>query len=204
KDLAAASSNSSIKWIVVFMHKPAYTSTSEHEAEANIQKNFHPLFDQYGVDLVLYGHNHNYQRTYPLKHNASNPASPIIENTEKTNYKDPAGEVYVTAGTGGESHYPLGNQAPFVETQDDNSYGFINIDIINNGKTMKGTFYTNGNIALDTFMIDKSSHVTVPQPPPTGVQDMLRIGDIRKDAFDSVILRESSAVGWPDPMLIKA
>jgi len=189
KDLAAASSNSSIKWIVVFMHKPAYTSTSEHEAEANIQKNFHPLFDQYGVDLVLYGHNHNYQRTYPLKHNASNPASPIIETTEKRNYKDPAGEVYVNVGTGGESHYPLGNQAPFVETQDDNKYGFINIDIINNGKTMKGTFYTNGNIALDTFMIDK---------------DMLRTGDIREDAFDSVILRESSAAGWPDPMLIKA
>src|SRR5207244_9090102 len=85
-----------------------------------------------------------------------------------------------------------------------NSYGFINIDIINNGKTMKGTFYTNDNIALDTFTIDKSSNVTVPQPPPTGVQDMLRIGDIREDAFDSVILRESSAAGWPDPMLIKA
>src|SRR5213594_627607 len=190
KDLAAASSNSSIKWIVVFMHKPAYTSPSEHEAEADIQKNFHPLFDQYGVDLVLYGHNHNYQRTYPLKHNASNPASPIVETKEKTNYKDPAGEVYVTAGTGGESHYQLHNQAPFVETQDDNNYGFIDVDILNGGKTMKGTFYTNGNIALDTFTIDKSSNV--------------RIGDTRKDAFDSVILRESSAVGWPDPMLIKA
>jgi len=26
----------------------------------------HPLFQKYGVDLVLYGHNHYYQRTYPL------------------------------------------------------------------------------------------------------------------------------------------
>src|SRR5437867_11021653 len=122
-------------------------------------------------------------------YNPADPSSPIIETTEKTNYKDPAGEVYVNVGTGGESHYPLGNQAPFVETQDDNNYGFIDVDILNGGKAMKGTFYTNGNIALDTFMIDK---------------DMLRIGDIRKDPFDSVILRESSAVGWPDPMLIKA
>ena len=31
-----------------------------------MQRNFHPLFDQYGVDLVLYGHNHNYMRTYTL------------------------------------------------------------------------------------------------------------------------------------------
>src|SRR5437867_12073195 len=137
-------------------------------------------------------------------YNPADPSSPIIETTEKTNYKDPAGEVYVNVGTGGESHYPLENQAPFVETQDDNNYGFINIDIINSGKTMKGTFYTNGGSVLDAFTIDKSSHVTVPQPPPIGVQDILGIGDIRKDAFDSVILRESSAVGWHDPMLIKA
>jgi len=27
---------------------------------------YHPLFDKYGVDLVLQGHSHSYQRTYPL------------------------------------------------------------------------------------------------------------------------------------------
>jgi hypothetical protein len=29
----------------------------------------HPLFQKYGVDLVLYGHNHYYERTYPLAYN---------------------------------------------------------------------------------------------------------------------------------------
>jgi len=203
-DLASAAANNDITWIVVFMHKPMYTSRSEHDPEVGLQENFHSLFDRYGVDLVLYGHNHNYQRTFPLMYNPADPSSPIIETTEKSNYKDPAGQVYVTAGTGGESHYELQNQEPFVETQNDNNYGFIDVDIMNGGKTMKGSFYTNDNITLDTFTIDKSSNVTVTQPPPTGVQDMLRIGDVKKDAFDSVILRESSAVGWPDPMLIKA
>jgi len=203
-DLATAAANHDITWIVVFMHKPMYTSRSEHDPEVGLQENFHSLFDRYGVDLVLYGHNHNYQRTFPLMYNPADPSSPIIETTEKSNYKDPAGQVYVTAGTGGESHYELQNQEPFVETQNDNNYGFIDVDIMNGGKTMKGSFYTNDNITLDTFTIDKSSNVTVTQPPPTGVQDMLRIGDVKKDAFDSVILRESSAAGWPDPMLIKA
>jgi predicted phosphodiesterase len=156
EDLAAAASNTDVTWIVVFMHVPMYTSPSEHEPEADIQRDFHPLFDQYGVDLVLYGHNHNYQRSYPLKHNASNPASPIIETTEKADYKDPQGQVYVLAGMGGKSHYALEEQAPFVVKQDDNHFGFINIDIINDGKTMKGTFYTNGGSALDAFTIDKS------------------------------------------------
>ena len=159
-DLATAASNPDIKWIVVFFHKPMYTSRSEHEPEGDLQDNFHPLFDRYGVDLVLYGHNHNYQRTFPLMYNPADPSSPIIETTEKTKYKDLAGEVYVNVGTGGESHYPLENQAPFVEAQDDNSYGFIDIDIMNGGRTMKGTFYTNENIALDTFTIEKPSDLT--------------------------------------------
>jgi len=41
-------------------------STTNHGPESAVQRNFHPLFDQYGVDLVLYGHNHNYMRTYTL------------------------------------------------------------------------------------------------------------------------------------------
>src|SRR5213593_1025399 len=110
-DLATAAANHDITWIVVFMHKPMYTSRSEHDPEVGLQENFHSLFDRYGVDLVLYGHNHTYQRTFPLIYNPADPSSPIIETTEKRNYKDPAGEVYVNVGTGGESHYPLGNQA---------------------------------------------------------------------------------------------
>jgi len=35
-------------------------------------------------------------------------------------------------------------------------------------------------------------------------KDILKTGDPTKDAFDNVILEESSRAGWPDPMLIKA
>jgi hypothetical protein len=43
-----------------------------------------------------------------------------------------------------------------------------------------------------------------PPPPPTGPPDILRISNHTDDAFDSKILSECAAVGWPDPMLIKA
>jgi hypothetical protein len=48
-------------------------------------------------------------------------------------------------------------------------------------------------------------NITVAHPtsPPTG-ENILRTGDTTNDTFDSVILAESSAIGWPDPMLIKA
>jgi hypothetical protein len=44
----------------VYMHKPMYTSLSFHAGESAMRDKYHPLFDQHGVDLVLYGHNHAY------------------------------------------------------------------------------------------------------------------------------------------------
>ena len=65
KDLVHAKSNGS-KWIVVFVHKPSYTSKSTHGPLRGLAVNFHPIFHKYGVDLVINAHNHFYERTYPL------------------------------------------------------------------------------------------------------------------------------------------
>src|SRR5215208_7432579 len=65
-DLISTSQNPDIKWIIVYFHHPMYTSASEHSSDLLLRATYHPLFDQYGVDLVLQGHNHNYQRSYPI------------------------------------------------------------------------------------------------------------------------------------------
>ena len=54
--------------IYILPQADIHVSTTNHGPESAMQRNFHPLFDQYGVDLVLYGHNHNhnYMRTYTL------------------------------------------------------------------------------------------------------------------------------------------
>jgi hypothetical protein len=44
------------------MHKPLYTSPSNHPEEKSLAGELQPLFDKYAVDLVMYGHNHNYER----------------------------------------------------------------------------------------------------------------------------------------------
>jgi len=53
------------------------------------------LFEQYGVDLVLQAHNHNYHRTYPIIFNINGPSNSIKISTNTTNtttYTDPEGE----------------------------------------------------------------------------------------------------------------
>ncbi len=82
-DLKNAFANPNVKWKVVFMHSPMYASCDVHCPENELRDTYQPLFDQYGVDLVVQGHNHNYQKTYPLEFNATNPESPIITTTDK-------------------------------------------------------------------------------------------------------------------------
>jgi len=70
QDVKTASTNPKIVWIFVVEHTPMYTSPSKHLGDSTIRDIFHPLFDKYNVDLVFTADNHNYQRTFPLKHNS--------------------------------------------------------------------------------------------------------------------------------------
>ena len=142
QDLKNAASDPKIDWIFVMEHIPMYTSPSKHPADQTIRDIYHPLFDEYGVDLVFSGENHNYQRTFPLKYNNNGDSSnPILSSTKLNNYKEDSGVIYIISGTAGKSHYELKHQAPFVANQDDKHFGFLNIDI--DDESLIGTFYAN-------------------------------------------------------------
>jgi len=72
QDLAA---NQFTKWKVVLFHTPPYSS-GWHGSNTGIQNTWCPVFDQYGVDLVFSGHDHDYERSRPIynKALASDPA----------------------------------------------------------------------------------------------------------------------------------
>ena len=158
-DLKKASENKDINWIIVSSYGPLYTSPSEHKAYSSLRDLYHPIFERYGVDLVLGGHNHNYQRTYPITYNPADSSTPGITNDLTTGYdgqKD--GIVFAIVGTGGVNFYAFEGQAPFVDKQFAGNFGFLNVDISNDNSHSKltGTFYDNqeGKI-LDKFTIEK-------------------------------------------------
>ncbi|MFY1637892.1 fibronectin type III domain-containing protein [Solwaraspora sp. WMMB335] len=49
------------KWTVVTFHHPVYSTTGSRN-NPNVRDQWGPLFEQYGVDLVLQGHDHSYGR----------------------------------------------------------------------------------------------------------------------------------------------
>jgi hypothetical protein len=159
KDLQEASANENIDWIVVTNYGPFYTSPSAHPPKNEIRNIYHPLFDKYGVDLVLQGHNHNYQRTYPVTFNPNKGSEPIVTNQFTTGYQGSKdGVVYAIVGTAGEGFHPLQGRQTYVATQFEGIFGFLDIEISygNPHTELTGTFYDNkaGNIE-DQFTIEK-------------------------------------------------
>jgi hypothetical protein len=66
--LAAARRDPSIDWIIVQMHQDALSSSKfGNGSDRGIREAWLPLFDRHGVDLVLCGHDHDYERSWPVR-----------------------------------------------------------------------------------------------------------------------------------------
>lgn len=80
------------RWVVVLMHYPVYSAGKDRD-NPEMRDLLLPLFDKYGVDLVLQGHDHVYARTRKLHGGkVAEPSAP--------------GTVYVISA-GGFKTYPV-------------------------------------------------------------------------------------------------
>jgi hypothetical protein len=79
KTLAEAAKDDSIDWIIVQMHQDALSSSKNgNGSDRGIREAWLPLFDRYAVDLVLCGHDHDYERSWPVRgcnHNVGRDAA---------------------------------------------------------------------------------------------------------------------------------
>jgi Calcineurin-like phosphoesterase len=163
-DLRKAANNPDIKWIVVTMHNPFYSSpngceASDCEGDEDYRKSFHPLFDKYGVDLVLQGHVHNYQRSLPLAFNQEDSSMPLVKSTSKNDYKNPNGVVFAIVGTGGVNLHGLSDKAPYMAYQQDSKFGILHLQFSDSNIDAK--FVSNDGATLDHFSIAKTAKKAV-------------------------------------------
>ena len=53
------------KWKIAYYHHPLYTCAKFHGPDIDLRNQLMPLFTQYGVNAVWYGHEHVYERLKP-------------------------------------------------------------------------------------------------------------------------------------------
>ncbi|HEY3128683.1 MAG TPA: metallophosphoesterase [Acidobacteriota bacterium] len=57
--------NSNQNWKICFFHHPLYSSGGRHGSDVQLRRVLEPIFVKYGVNVVLSGHDHFYERIKP-------------------------------------------------------------------------------------------------------------------------------------------
>ena len=107
-------------WKVVVYHQPAFSS-GDATILNNQMRAVAKVLEDHGVNVVFNGHEHNYQRTYPIRATSRTPALPStsagtpavnIDTTyDGVNQTVPDGVLYLVEGGGGNRDFD-GNLAP--------------------------------------------------------------------------------------------
>ncbi|HEY4799725.1 MAG TPA: T9SS type A sorting domain-containing protein [Bacteroidia bacterium] len=149
--LAAAAADPTIVWKIVSCHH-AFFTVGQHAGDMNSYRTtLWKAFDDYGVDLVFTGHDHNYQRSKPVNLNVSTTA-PVTQYGSATGQ----GRCEIISGGAGAGLYTQGSTADAWAMNIFNStYNYVYCDV--QGCKMKITAYNQSNAILDSLTLSKPS-----------------------------------------------
>ncbi len=165
--------NTAAEWIVALWHHPAY-SMGSHNSDTegrlkDMREHFLPLLEMYGVDLVLSGHSHSYERSYYINGHydisdsfdinihtvgpfGAGDGSPAGDGAYQNPDCNDPGAVYITAGSSGKiSDGTLDHEAMYKSLKE---LGSCVLEV--EGTTLKVKFLQADNTIQDSFVIDKS------------------------------------------------
>lgn len=188
-------------WVIAYFHQPPYTAGS-HDADAfwevymkAMRENIVPILEQYGVDLIICGHSHVYERSYLMKGFYSdlpdfNAQTMILdarsgkEELNESYHKNTIGPganqgtVYVICGNSGSSDdsAPLNHPAMFTGYGCDSCVGTFVMDILDN--RLDGRHLNAKGEIIDHFTIIKDADSTSNTAIPKQVYSQQLISDV--------------------------
>ncbi len=129
-DLQAANNNPNIVWKFANFHRPPYSS-GPHGSASDIRAKWCPVLEEYGVDIVFNGHDHDYERSIDIN-----------------------GTVYIVTGGGGA---PLYNpDSNWWTAHVEGTYHFCLIEIRDDDLLLKA-IKRDGTV-FDTLRLHKAAH----------------------------------------------
>ncbi|MGB5178181.1 MAG: metallophosphoesterase family protein [Gammaproteobacteria bacterium] len=170
-DLAATTQ----EWIIAFWHHPPYSKGSHNSdsgteiAMIEMRQNALPILEAAGVDLVLSGHSHSYERSFLLDghYGDSTTLTPAMQvdagdgttggnGAYKAVFNEAApyrGAVYITAGSSGKTSGGALNHPVMIHASL-NRLGSLVLDV--NGNRLDATFVRETGAVDDYFTILKN------------------------------------------------
>ncbi len=204
--LEADLASTEAEWLIAFWHRPPYSRGAFHNSdveqnEVDMRVFMNPIIEDFGVDIVMSGHSHHYERSYMIDGHYGLSGTfgpehivdgglgdPMIDNAyEKSGLgaESHSGTVYVVAGSASEVRSGLGTHPALPVALE--SLGSFILDV--DGDSATGTFLDNLGAVLDTFDMNKA--VSCPATPAVGCtaagKSKLVIVDKDKNKADKLI-----------------
>jgi hypothetical protein len=128
-DLAAAR-DAGVREIIPYFHRNIYGNGTVHPPSARLARQLAPVFEQFGVNIVLTAHDQSYERSYPLRDGA--PTSASIDC-----YGDRDGVTYVKSSPAGKisnvswdfSSFDPGAPSPEIAVRENGLHHFTVVDV---------------------------------------------------------------------------
>jgi 3',5'-cyclic AMP phosphodiesterase CpdA len=127
------------RWTIVLQHQPVY-SIARNRRTPELESRLVPLYDRYGVDLVLQGHDHVYGRTHKLRNGTVVPM-------------DQPGAVYVVS-VSGPKMYPLTLERPSIMAVTESNKQMFQVIAIDGGRLLFQAYSADGAL-VDRFELVK-------------------------------------------------
>lgn len=140
------------RWRFVVLHHPPYTG-GRYASDVHIQHALVPVFDATGVDVVFNGHDHDYQRSVPLK--AGQP----------TDFANGAVQYIVTGAGGAKLYEPKHGDPNYIAAADFQHHSFTLVRV--NGDELRFEQVFSDGQRFDPFVITKSPPATPVAPTTT-------------------------------------
>lgn len=128
--------NQDVTWTFLINHR-AFYSASNHGSTAVLQREWLPLIDEFEVDLVFNGHDHNYERSRPIRRGE------VTEMGE--------GTIFVISAGVGAPMYDNGSEWWTEVSEKVPSYGIVDVD----GNELSFTAYRLDGTVIDSFTLTK-------------------------------------------------
>jgi Icc-related predicted phosphoesterase len=144
--LKAARQDAGVRWLILFMHHPLYSSNVRRPDDAARIGSLRKILDDYQVDLVLCGHNHNYERFFPLRGDKA-------QSQDRSTYRKGEGVVFVTSGGGGKSLYEFDPVQPPITAYRESVPHYLRVRVPARGPLVVEALRTRDRSVLDRFEI---------------------------------------------------
>jgi acid phosphatase type 7 len=160
-------------WRILVMHQPGFLIGAAHSNEQKMRL-ITDIAQKYNVNMVIAGHSHCYQRSFPFTFKVDaaavdkpftmnveaivNGAFDMDKNFDGVKNTKPKGIIYVVSGEGGARLYPIDSNAimaqdSYVTKHDDSTHSFSSLDI--DDKSISFKQISEEGKVIDQFVVTK-------------------------------------------------